>query len=235
MRADLTDKNALVLGGTGAIGAAVLRELAVRGVKTTFTYCQNAEAARVYSEELGHRAVRVDFAEPGAIEKLFAELESVPNVLIHCAGISAPLALAEINDDVLRRTLAINAIAPLGAAKLIDAQGEPADIVFVGALERGQSLPLPVHFAASQGMLSAMTMALGHELGPRGTRVNMITLGVMNEGMSEALESASRRDYERFSSLRRVGTPAEAAKAIVWLALENTYIQGRVIPVNGGI
>jgi NAD(P)-dependent dehydrogenase (short-subunit alcohol dehydrogenase family) len=44
-----------------------------------------------------------------------------------------------------------------------------------------------------------------------------------------------RRDYETFSALRRAGKPAEAAKTIAWLALENTLIQGKVISVNGGI
>jgi 3-oxoacyl-[acyl-carrier protein] reductase len=42
-------------------------------------------------------------------------------------------------------------------------------------------------------------------------------------------------DYKAFSAMRRLGTPAEAAKAILWLALENTYMNGKVLSVNGGI
>jgi NAD(P)-dependent dehydrogenase (short-subunit alcohol dehydrogenase family) len=94
---------------------------------------------------------------------------------------------------------------------------------------------LPVHFAATQGALSAMTMALGHELGPRGVRINLVALGVLDAGISAQLASHRRRDYEKFSALRRAGTPDEAARVIAWLALENTLIQGKVVSVNGGI
>lgn len=241
MRPDLANKRrALVLGGSGAIGSAVLRELARREVPATFTYFKNQERADVLAAEFGHRAVRADFSSAEGIEKFFAELDEDIDVLVHCAGVSASIPVTEIDSARLRETLAINAEAPLLACRWLARRHDQlpsngADVVFVGALDRGQSLPLPVHFAASQGMLSAMTMALGHELGPQNIRVNMITLGVMDGGMSADLASDQRRDYERFSSLRRVGTADEAAKAITWLALENSYIQGRVLPVNGGI
>jgi 3-oxoacyl-[acyl-carrier protein] reductase len=58
---------------------------------------------------------------------------------------------------------------------------------------------------------------------------------VLAGGISNSLAARRRKDYETFSALRRAGTADEAAKAIAWLALENTYIQGKVISVNGGI
>jgi 3-oxoacyl-[acyl-carrier protein] reductase len=65
--------------------------------------------------------------------------------------------------------------------------------------------------------------------------VNLVALGPLSGGISSGLVARRRKDFETFSSLRRVGTPDEAARAICWLALENTFIQGKVIPVNGGI
>ena len=66
---------------------------------------------------------------------------------------------------------------------------------------------------------------------------NPLTKGPGQITADHAVPFAARRrkDYETFSALRRPGTADEAAKAIVWLALENTFIQGKVIPVNGGI
>jgi 3-oxoacyl-[acyl-carrier protein] reductase len=84
-------------------------------------------------------------------------------------------------------------------------------------------------------MLSAMTMALAKELGPSGIRVNMVALGILDSGLSRELNPKLVADYKTFSALRRLGTPAEAAKAILWLALENTYMNGKVLSVNGGI
>ena len=78
-------------------------------------------------------------------------------------------------------------------------------------------------------------MAVAHEVGPRDIRVNLVALGPLEGGISEGLSARRRKDYQTFSALRRPGTPDEAAKVIAWLALENGFIQGKVISVNGGI
>ena len=236
MQPDLKERNILLFGGTGAIGSAVARELARRGLVATFTYLSRDQQAAALSREYGHRAVRCDLANAGETRSFLASLDPAPDVVIHCAAISGNHSIAEIDDELWNRMMSINARSALLAAQDLAARGgKGGDIVLVGALDRAQSLPLPVHFAASQGTLSAMVMALAHELGPQGIRVNMITLGVMGGGLSETLAMESRKDYKRFSALRREGTPDEAARTIAWLALENSYIQGKVIPVNGGI
>jgi 3-oxoacyl-[acyl-carrier protein] reductase len=84
-------------------------------------------------------------------------------------------------------------------------------------------------------MLSGMTMALGKELGPRGVRINMVALGLLEGGLSRQIAPALVADYKTFSALRRLGQPDEAARVILWLALENTYVNGKVLSVNGGL
>lgn len=227
-------KRALVLGGTGAVGSAVLRELARRGVPAAFAYHRSEDKARMLALEYGHTAFRVDLADATATRAAL-DAQETPDVVIHCAAISGALALAEIDVAAWQRALAVNVQSAYQTCQWIASRGKPCDIVLVGGLDRGQSLPLPVHFAASQGALSALVMALAHELGPRDIRVNLVALGVLNAGISEALASRRRTDFEKFSSLRRAGTSDEAAKAIVWLAIENSYIQGKVVAVNGGI
>jgi 3-oxoacyl-[acyl-carrier protein] reductase len=214
-------KTALVLGGTGYVGSAVLRELARRGVPATFTYCTSDDKAKVLAAEYGHTAVKIDLADAAAVRRL-----EPADVVIHCAAISS---------TDWQRSFAINVESAHVVATTIAERGTPADLVFLGGLDRVQSLPLPPVYAATQGALSALVMALAHELGPRGIRVNMLALGVLAGGISSSLAARRRKDYETFSALRRAGTADEAAKAIAWLALENTYIQGKVIPVNGGI
>jgi 3-oxoacyl-[acyl-carrier protein] reductase len=231
---ETSGRRALVLGGTGYVGGAVLKELARRGVHAAFSYHRSEERARMLAAEYGHEAFRVDLADAAATRAAL-DARATPQVVIHCAAVSGGLALEEIDDAAYQHAMAVNVQSAFLTARWVASRGAPCDIVLVGGLDRAQSLPLPVHFAATQGALSALVMALAHELGPRGIRVNQVALGVLDGGISQGLATRRRRDYETFSALRRAGKPDEAAKVIAWLALENTYIQGKVVSVNGGI
>jgi 3-oxoacyl-[acyl-carrier protein] reductase len=226
-------KRAFVLGGTGAVGSAVLRELHRRGVTATFTYRRSDDAARALGE-LGHRAVRCDLADAAATAACL-DAQDTPDVVIHCAAISGSQSLVEIDGSAWREMMTVNLESAFAVVRWIAQRGKPCDIVLVGGLDRTQSLPLPVHFATTQGALSALVMSAAHELGPRNVRINMIALGVLDAGLSQGLANRRRADYMAFSALRRVGTCAEAARAIAWLTLDNAFIQGKVVPVTGGI
>ena len=78
-------------------------------------------------------------------------------------------------------------------------------------------------------------MGLAKELGPRGIRVNLAALGLLEGGISQGLSKKLRDDYLALSALRRLGRPEEVARVLVWLALDNCYLSGKVIPINGGI
>ncbi|HEU5072575.1 MAG TPA: SDR family oxidoreductase [Polyangiaceae bacterium] len=237
----MTGSRALVFGGTGVVGSAVLQGLARARVPTVFTYHESSVKAEAMAAEYSQRAVRVDLAEPQAIRSLIEELdreETGPDLFIHCAARSQNLPLDAISDDAWYAVQRVNVQAAFVACQALAprmASRQSGHVVLVGAIGRAQSIPLPVHFAASQGALAAMTMALGKELGPRGIRVNMVALGLLEGGLSREISPKLVADYKNFSALRRAGTPEEAARAILWLALENTYMNGEVLPVNGGL
>jgi 3-oxoacyl-[acyl-carrier protein] reductase len=188
----------------------------------------------VLALEYGHEAFEVDLADTDATRRALDALPAT-DVAIHCAAVSDASPLDGITSATWQHAMTVNVGSAYVVAQWLAARGRPADLVLVGGLDRTQSLPLPVHFAATQGALGALAMALGHELGPRGIRVNLVALGVLNEGISKSLATRRRADYETYSALRRRGTPDEVAKTITWLALENTYIHGKIISVNGGI
>ena len=235
----MSGRRALLLGGTGHLGSAVLAQLAARGVSGVFTFHSQTERAESLAEQHGFRAVPVDLRDAAALSSLFASLEQeefVPDLFIHCAAISRLLPLAEISLALWQQTVAVNAQSAFLACQWLgDRMHKGGSIVLVGALDRTQSLPLPVHFAATQGMLSAMVMALGHELGPRGILINLVSLGMLDGGIATQLDERRRTDYQHFSALRRVGEAREAAQVICWLALENHYINGKTLAANGGI
>jgi 3-oxoacyl-[acyl-carrier protein] reductase len=238
---NVNDRKALVLGGTGAVGSAVVRELSRSEIRAAFTYHRNEERARALADEHGARPIHLDLLDRAALPRLAASLESeglLPDVVIHCAGVVRPARIDDATDADWDETMSTHARAAFQLLR--DFGGRLAkrgrgDIVLVSALDRAQSLPMPATFAASQGTVATLAMAAAKDLGPRGVRVNVVALGLLDAGIGTELDPKLAEDYRSFSALRRLGTPDEAAKTIAWIALHNTYLNGKVVSVNGGI
>jgi 3-oxoacyl-[acyl-carrier protein] reductase len=219
----------------------VLRGLARANIPTAFTWHQSRDRAQALASELSMRSIQVDLTDAAATRAAIHGLREegfVPNLFIHCAGVNQGASLADITDERWSKMMAVNCQSAFIACQELApamAQAGEGHVVLVGALDRTQSAPSPVHFAASQGALSALAMAVAKELGPKGVRVNVVVLGLLEGGLSREVGQKLVADYKGFSALRRLGRPEEAAKAILWLALENTYMNGKVLPVNGGI
>jgi 3-oxoacyl-[acyl-carrier protein] reductase len=233
-------RRALVVGGTGAVGRAVVRALRARGVETAFTFATSGEAAAKLAADVEATPHRLDVRDVDAVRVLagaVAEAGRAPDVVVYAVGSLVPAQLLELDDAAWDASYEVNARGAVAVVRAF-APHMPAsggDIVVVGGLDRAQSLPVPVAYAAGQGMVAGFTMAAAKELGPRAVRLNMVALGLLTEGLSLGLDPKVRAEFPAFSALRRFGTPEEAARAIAWLALENTFVTGKVFPVNGGI
>lgn len=234
-------RKALVLGGTGAVGSAVVRALSAASVATHFTYHQNEEKARALAEETGAVPHRIDLVEKNAVGSLAEALHqngNAPDVVVHAAGVVRAARVDLATDEDWDVTMAVHARAAFQVCRDFGkqmAERGRGDIVLVSALDRTQSLPIPTTFAASQGTVSALAMAAGKDLGSRGVRVNVVALGLLDAGIGKELDPKLVADYKTLSALRRLGTAEEAARTIRFLALENTYLNGKVLSVNGGI
>src|SRR6187549_1596665 len=145
---------AWVFGGTGTVGSAVVRELTQRGLACSFTWHQNERAARELEASSGAHPLRF-FAEQsssigGWVEHAVSE-RGVPSVLVYAIGISARKSLPELEVEEFEAALRVNVTAPFALLRALGPwvakAGSALDAVLIGALDRGQSLPLPVHFA----------------------------------------------------------------------------------------
>ena len=244
MRPDQTNqtassgKHVLVLGGSGALGQALLRELARVGAMASFSWCNNAAAAQNLTQETGFAAYQTDLLQPDAIPALFAAMADdarLPDVVVHCAGIAPTTALADITTASWDALHAIHGRAALQCAQQMRHYHLRGALVLVAALDGLLPVPAPAHYAASQAALGGLTLALAKELGPHGILVNLALIGVLDGGIAQGLQPGLRESYRKYAALGRTGTCAEAARALRWLALENTYMNGAQLPITGGL
>lgn len=234
-------RHVLVLGGTGAVGCAVVRELSQAGISPMFTFNASEARAEEIATEFQARKIRIDLRDALALPNLaaaLAEENMLPSAVIHCATVVRQARVDEATDEDWETTMVVNARSAFQVCREFGgrmAKRGAGDIVFVSALDRTQSLPIPAVFGASQGVVSALSMAAAKDLAPRGVRINTVALGLLASGIGTRLDAKLVEDYLAMSALRRLGEAGEVAKTITWLALNNTYLNGKVVSVNGGI
>jgi 3-oxoacyl-[acyl-carrier protein] reductase len=165
---------------------------------------------------------------------------------VQCAGIAGDPALYQgAGQDKLQRiseqgwdemmdvTAKSTFAACQAAARAMGPQG--GQIVVVGSMDGVKSVPAPIHYAAGKGALRAMVQALAKELGPKRILVNMVAPGILEGGLARLLSDDLLQEYLKHSSLKRTGTAHEIAEMVAWLALENSYVTGQAILLDGGL
>lgn len=227
-------RRALIFGGTGYIGSAAVRALAARGIGGAFTFFRSAERAGALAAETGMRAVSVDMRDARAIRAVIREV--VPDIFLHCATLADPNRLNRIDESLWDEVMSINVrSAFIACRELFEVMPEGGNIVLCAGPDAFGSAPSAPHFAASQAAIAGMVRAAAHDLGERGIRVNVVAFGIMDGGASSLLTPEELVEAAKNSALRRLGTAAEAARALLWVALDGGYINGAVVPVAGGL
>lgn len=239
---NLHQATAVVTGGAVRIGREIALRLAREGADVVVHFhSHEAEALKVVAEiqSLGRRAVAIPAdlrSPPAAAESIFRraieELGSV-NVLINSAAIFKPGSLAELTADQWQGHLAINLEAPVFLSREFAHRLPPETSGHIINIADWRGLrPQAGHLAytvAKSGLVS-LTQIAAQELGPR-IQVNAIAPGAILPGPGETPET-----FETLGSrnpLRRTGSPAEVADAVVFL-LRSEFITGQILHVTGG-
>lgn len=237
----------IVIGGTGSLGRVICETLAQRGAHVGFTFHRAEDVARDLTDTLeGAQARRLDLTRTDDIapvlEELCAALGGL-DALVYAAGIASTLeppaydALADLTEAGWDQLMAVNvrgaAFACRASAVALGESG--GNIVLVGAVNGTKMVPAPVAYSASKAALAGMAQALAKELGPRCIRVNVVAPGVLEAGASRTLPDELRAEYLKHAGLRRFGRFAEVAELVAFLALDNTYVTGRSIALDGGL
>ena len=241
-------KVAVVTGGTGALGAAIVRALAWEGYRVCFTYRTREEKARALEAEerqgaqiapLGFCLDVTDAAAAVALAERIEKDEGPVEVLVNNAGTSQVLPFALIEERDWDALMEVNVKGLFVVTKAFIRgmiRRRRGAVVNIGSLAGMRMLEVPVHYATAKSAVVGFTLSLARELGRYGIRVNAAVPGLMEGGVGENVPENLREEYRKFCSLGRLGRPEELAELVSFLAGDRaSYINGQAIFLDGGI
>ena len=244
---ELDGRIALVTGGSRGIGAAVCAELGAAGATVVVNYARDAAAAETAAAAVtaaggtGH-VMQGDISTAAGAGELVAGVEADIGpiaILVNNAGITRDNLIMKLEEEDWRTVIDTN----LGGAFFTcRAVARPMLKRRAGVIINMSSV-VGVHgnagqtnYSASKAGLIGLTKSLAKELGTRGIRVNAIAPGYIATELTDALPEAARAAILESTPLKRLGDPADVARAVRFLASDAaSFITGDVLAVDGGL
>jgi 3-oxoacyl-[acyl-carrier protein] reductase len=228
-------RSVLVTGGNRGIGRAIAEAFVALGDQVAVT-------SRSGDAPEGAFAVHCEVTDPGSVDEAFAAVEEHQGpveVLVANAGITRDTLLLRMSDEEWSEVIETNLGGSWRVAKRA-AKGmlrlRRGRIVLISSVVGLLGSPGQVNYAASKSGLVGMARSIARELGSRSITANVVAPGFIETDMTAVLPEEQQQAYRQQIPLGRMGTAAEVADAVTWLASERAgYVTGAVIPVDGGL
>ena len=251
----LKGKVAIVSGGSRGIGRAIAVECARQGADVVVNHAGDtvAEGGRAPADEvvaeivsLGRRAVAVE----GSIARPETAQALVDAAVSHFGGVDIAVAnagICQFHDflgmppALLRETLAINLEGTYylaqAAGRRMKAQGRGGSIVAISSISALVGGEFQTHYTPTKAGQRSLMQSIAIALGPFGIRCNSVLPGCIATDMNRAdLTPQKIAHFNARVPLQRIGTPADVAGPVVFLASDLArYVNGAEILVDGGL
>lgn len=244
---DLSEKVAIVTGGSRGIGRAVCVALGRAGAEVVVNYSGNEEAAAetlrlVREAGSDGELLRFDVADAQAVDQAIADVAKRHgrlDILVNNAGIAMDQILLRIKPEELERTMAVNVGGTLWCCKsamrvmIRKRQGRIVNLTSVVG-EAGN--PGQAVYSASKAGIIGLTKTLAREYASRGVTVNAVAPGFIETDMTASLPDPVKEAAIAQTPLGRMGSPADVAAAVLYLVSDEAgFVTGQVVRVNGGM
>lgn len=243
----LSDRVAIITGGSRGIGRAIALTLAQKGAAVVVNYAASAGAAADVVDSIrsrGGRAIacKADVSDSGEAAGLVKEAQTQfgrVDILVNNAGVIRDNLILRMKDEDWETVLGINLKGAFNCARaaargmLKNQYGRIINISSVSGIigNTGQ-----VNYCASKAGLLGLTKALAKELGSRNITVNAVAPGFITTEMTAGLPEDIKEKMLAQIPLRRFGGPEEIAELVAFLASDAAaYITGQTITVDGGM
>jgi NAD(P)-dependent dehydrogenase (short-subunit alcohol dehydrogenase family) len=244
---DLTDKVAVVTGGSRGLGRSMVLAFAACGADVVIASRKLAsceELAEEVERTTGRKALPFachvgDWGQVDALADAAYERFGKVDVLVNNAGMS-PLydAVANVTESLYDKVLDVNLKGPFRLSAVVGtrmAEGDGGSIINVSSVASIRPSPDVIPYAAAKAGLNAMTVAFAHAFGPT-VRVNCIQAGPFLTDISKAwdLEMFQKR-AEVTMAMRRGGQPDEVVGAALYFAsAASSFTTGAILRIDGG-
>lgn len=237
-----TPRSVLITGGNRGIGLAIARAFAEQGDKVAVTYRSGEPPIVPVKGDGSFLAVRCDITVPEDVERAFkevAEAHGPVEILVANAGITRDTLILRMTDEEFDSVLDTNLKGSFRVAKQA-AKGmlrlRRGRIIFISSVVGLMGSPGQVNYAASKAGLVGMARSIARELGSRAITANVVAPGFVDTEMTAVLTDERKAEIVAQVPMARYATVDEIAGVVKFLASpEAAYINGAVIPVDGGL
>jgi 3-oxoacyl-[acyl-carrier protein] reductase len=243
----LKNKIAIISGASRGIGRAIALELAREGCHISFSFRSSEVEAKKLEEEIAKlgrkaKAYRVDIKDYDAVTNWVTQTKEDfqgLDIVVNNAGIIKDKALMFMEKADWQEVIDTNltGVYNLSHAAIIGFMKQKSGIIInISSVSGIIGLPKQSNYSASKAGMIGFTKALAKEVGPYNIRVNAVAAGFIETDMTKELKEAFKNKMLETIPLARFGKAEEVAKAVKFLAgEESNYLTGEVIVVDGGL
>jgi NAD(P)-dependent dehydrogenase (short-subunit alcohol dehydrogenase family) len=233
---------AVVTGAGTGIGSVIARHAVKAGYRVAAWDIEEA-GLRALADELGEACVGsvVDVSDEDAVRAAVDALPEAPALVVNNAGVVRFGPLLELSAADWRHAVDVNLtgtflVSRTAAARMIAAGG--GAIVNIASINGIAAAPNAGAYTASKAGIIMLTQHMALEWGSAGVRVNAVAPGLINAGMSEAINAdpEARMLRQARVPLGRLGTAEDVAEMVLYLGSDKaSYVTGQTVAVDGGI